>query len=124
MRPVPSVAAKIGRPKRRSYGIAVDLLDWRWILYLQIRALGFVATSLLIVWGTLLAAVFCLGAFSLDGLMWQLDNLASRYLAAEPERRLQFEQIFIFAHVALGIVVLAVRLRALRPSMAEPGLRS
>ncbi|MFC3216022.1 hypothetical protein [Novosphingobium panipatense] len=49
-----------------------------------------------------------LGGFSLDGFMHQLNNLASRYVAASPDRIASFKTIFIVAHlvVATGLIVL------------------
>ena len=57
------------------------------------------------------AVFLVLGGFTLDGLMLQLDNLASRFVAADASRRGQFAAIS-FGVMLTGFVLIAFFRRA------------
>ncbi|MEO1490238.1 MAG: hypothetical protein AAFR88_12510 [Pseudomonadota bacterium] len=62
-------------------------------LVVSLRLSGWLTTSLLATLGVATLFFLILGGFTLPGAMLQLDNLASRYLAAEPDRQAQFHTI-------------------------------
>ena len=68
-------------PRRPSRGLDVGFL-----LYFYLHLAGFLASTLLITWGLFVLFFLAIGGFSFDGMMHQLDNLASRYVAAEAVR--------------------------------------
>lgn len=94
---------------------------WRDLAYFQLRACGFCATTLLIVWGLIALLVFALGGFSFDGAMAQLDNLTTRYRAAEPARRAQFKELVAAAQLVLALAVIGARRGALPSLTRQPG---
>lgn len=67
-------------------------LDLRTILYWYLHLFGFTLSSLLISWGLFFLFFLAIGGFSIDGMMHQLANMASRYVAADPARIASFKQ--------------------------------
>lgn len=81
------------------------------IIVMGLRLLGWFATTLLATLGVGALAFFVLGGFVLDGTMLQLDNLTSRFLAADTSRREQFEGI-AFGSLLIGFVMIGFFRRA------------
>ena len=94
--------------------------DWRALLYLQLRACGFLATTLLIAWGLIALSLLALGGFSFDGAMAQLDNLATRYAAAGPQRRSQFKELILSVQLVLAAAVIFARRDTLLSLVSQP----
>lgn len=90
-------------------------------LLVGLRLAGWVATTLLAALGAGLLVFLFLGSFTLAGLMLQLDNLASRFVAAGAARRAEFETI-VLAIFALVLALIAFFRRAsLRAAFAVKG---
>ena len=81
------------------------------LLVIALRLSGWLATSALATLGIATLFFLVLGGFTLDGLMLQLDNLASRFVAADAARRGQFAAIS-FGVMLTGFVLIAFFLRA------------
>ena len=64
-------------------------------LGIMLSILGWCTVTLLTALGCMALLAFILGGFSIDGTMLQLDNLASRYVAADTARTDQFDQILL-----------------------------
>lgn len=62
-------------------------------LVIALRLSGWMTTTLMATLGVATLLFLILGSFTLSGTMLQLDNLASRYLAADPDRQAQFHCI-------------------------------
>jgi Zn-dependent protease len=88
----------------------------RTILYFYLHLTGFLATTLLLTWGLFALFFLALGGFSLDGLMHQLDNLASRYVAASSERIAAFRHVFAVAHLILATGLIVLRRHCIMPA--------
>lgn len=74
-------------------------------LYRLLRILGWIAVTLLAGSGLFIFIAFLVGNFTLSGTLLQLDNLASRYVVAGPQRQGQFEHLIIIAWaIALTLV--------------------
>ena len=97
------------------------LPDGRTILYFYLHLAGFTATTLLLTWGLFALLFLALGGFSFDGLMHQLNNLSSRYLAASPDRIASFKHIFVAAHLILAAGLIVLRHRRILPSALPKG---
>lgn len=67
----------------------------RAILATMLRLAGWGLVTLLTALGIITMLALVLGGFSLEGTMVQLDNLASRYVAADAERTAQFDRLLI-----------------------------
>lgn len=70
-----------------------------------LRLAGWSAVTLLATLGCLVLVFLMLGNFSAEGFFAQLDNLARRFLAADPGRR---EQFLSLAATLAGILLAAV----------------
>lgn len=81
------------------------------LLVIALRLSGWLATSALATLGIATLFFLVLGGFTLDGLMLQLDNLASRFVAADASRRGQFAAIS-FGVMLTGFVLIAFFRRA------------
>ncbi|MDE8652853.1 hypothetical protein PYV00_14190 [Novosphingobium sp. H3SJ31-1] len=88
----------------------------RAILHFYLHLAGFTATTLLLAWGLFALFFLALGGFSFDGLMHQLGNLTSRYIAASPERVASFKRIFVAAHLILVAGLIVLRRHRIVPS--------
>lgn len=89
------------------------------MLFALLHLAGLLSTTLLLTWGLFAFAFIAIGGFSFDGLMHQLANLTSRYVAATPERVASFRMTVLFAHLLLSCAVLIVRRHALLPKLEE-----
>ena len=58
-------------------------VDYGYGLYFGLHFAGFMATTLLMTWGLFVLFFLAIGGFSLDGMMNHVQNLTSRYLAAD-----------------------------------------
>ncbi|MDF0490465.1 hypothetical protein PX554_20245 [Sphingomonas sp. H39-1-10] len=111
------VAAKGGdAPGPRRLGIG-DMIHF------FLHLLGVVISSQLIVWGMFFLLFLLLGNASIDGMMHQLANLSTRYVAAGLDRQMQFKWIFAAADLLLCAGVLLLRWRHLLPP-ERPGAAS
>lgn len=81
------------------------------IVVIALRFSGWLATSALATLGIATLFFLVLGGFTLDGLMLHLDNLASRFVAADASRRGQFAAIS-FGVMLTGFVLIAFFRRA------------
>lgn len=78
----------------------------RFLLFVLLHTVGFLAVTLLMTWGAFVLFFVAIGGFSLDGMMHQLANLSSRYVAADAPRIADFKVLVAVLHlvVAGGIV--------------------
>jgi hypothetical protein len=81
------------------------------LVVIALRFSGWLATSALATLGIATLFFLVLGGFTLDGLMLHLDNLASRFVAADASRRGQFAAIS-FGVMLTGFVLIAFFRRA------------
>lgn len=84
-------------------------------LYWGLHFAGFLATTMLITWGLFVLFFLAIGAFSIDGMMHQLNNLAGRYVAADPDRIASFKLEIVAAHTILSSGVIFFRRNAMFP---------
>lgn len=91
-------------------------VDVGFLLYVYLYITGFLATNLLITWGLFVLFFLAIGGMSVDGLMHQLDNMASRYVAADAARIASFKHVLIVAHLALSVAVIFFRRHSILPS--------
>ena len=96
-------------------------LDVGFLLYFSLLMAGFLASSLLITWGLFVLFFLAIGGFSFDGMMHQLDNLASRYVAADAARITSFRHVLIVAHMLLAAAVIFFRRHSILPSRDPKG---
>ncbi|GAA3273816.1 hypothetical protein ACFFNU_19015 [Sphingomonas yabuuchiae] len=89
------------------------------MLFVLLHVAGVISTTLLLTWGLFAFAFIVIGGFSFDGLMHQLANLASRYVAATPDRLASFRMTVLAAHLLLSSAVLIVRRHALLPKLED-----
>lgn len=103
--------ATVPQPVRR--GLRVD---YGFLLYFGLHAVGFIATTLLMTWGLLALFFVAIGGFSIDGMMHHLGNLTSRYLAADATRVGQFKLIVgLVQMIIAGFIVFFRRHAILTP---------
>lgn len=76
---------------------------WGGPLALALRLAGWLALNLLAACGMLASLVLAIGNFRFEGLMLQLANLATRYVAASAARQEQFNLVVA---VAFGVAFL------------------
>lgn len=93
----------------------------RTMLHFYLHLIGFTATTLLLTWGLFALFFIALGGFSLDGLMHQLNNLTTRYIAASPERIASFKNVFIAAHLLLAAGLIVLRREKIAPAVLPEG---
>ena len=84
--------------------------------YLALHLVWFAGTTLLLTWGLFVLLFLAIGGFSLDGLMHQLSNLASRYVRADPGRARSFAHIVLAAHILLSGAIVFFRRHSILPS--------
>jgi hypothetical protein len=82
--------------------------------YLALRLTGWLAVTLGCVAALWLLFFAALGNFSFSGTMLQLDNFASRYVAADTARQDRFRLFFWLASAALFAVFAFFRRHSLR----------
>lgn len=72
----------------------------------SLRMTGWLAVTLLASMGVVALFFFAIGNFTISGTMLQLDNLASRYVAAGAARQAQFNHLLatgaVIAFCAIG----------------------
>jgi len=99
-------------------------LDLRTILYWYLHLFGFTLSSLLISWGLFFLFFLAIGGFSIDGMMHQLANMASRYVAADPARIASFKQVLACAQLLLAGAIIVLRRHLIIPRHVSEGNRS
>ena len=85
-----------------------------------LRLAGWVAVTLLAAAGCLVLFFAMLGGFTAQGFFTHLDNLASRFVAADQVRRAAFLSSGRDTGVAVIALVAVCRWRSLRASLARP----
>lgn len=91
-------------------------IDWGFLLYFYLHMAGFLATTLLITWGLFVCFFLAIGGLSVDGMMHQLHNMASRYVAADAVRTASFRHVLIVAHTLLSAAVIFFRRNSMLPA--------
>lgn len=104
----------IGGTDERKMHVRISQCDkrvtcWASRAWLILDMTVYLAGILLMTWGLFVFAFLCLGGFSLDGLMHQLANLSSRYIAANAERILSFQMLLLVAHLLLSLIIIFLR---------------
>jgi hypothetical protein len=90
-------------------------VDYGYFLYFGLHFAGFMATTLLMTWGVFVLFFLALGSFSLDGMMNHLQNMTSRYLAADVGRLDQFKMIVGIVHMVISGAIMFFRRHAILP---------
>jgi hypothetical protein len=99
---------------RRARSVAPDLC------FVVLRLAGWGAVTLLAAAGCLVLAFLMLGGFTAEGFFANLDNLASRFAAADAGRRERFLDLVLVATTMLAAAVAACRWRSLAASLTIP----
>ncbi|WP_323810817.1 hypothetical protein [Sphingobium baderi] len=99
--------------------IAMSSGDFAWLC---LEAASFVATTLLLSWGCFVLLFLALGGFSLEGVMHQLANFSTRYVAADAERLSAFRHLLLVGHIAVSLTILVLR-RARIVALVRAGRR-
>jgi len=94
---------------------ADNKIDVGYILYAYLHVMGFVVTTLLMTWGVFVLFFLLIGSFSLDGMMNHLQNMTSRYLAADAGRLDQFKMIVGVVHMVISGAIIFFRRHAILP---------
>lgn len=91
-----ALSAPSARDKHWTAPLAKGLAGWRRhgaeMAYLGLKACGFLGTCWLMAFGLPLLFFLAISGGNLDVLFWQVDNLASRWIAADAARKLAFTQ--------------------------------
>ena len=90
-------------------------VDYGYFLYFGLHFAGFMATTLLMTWGVFVLFFLLIGSFSLDGMMNHLQNMTSRYLAADAGRLDQFKMIVGIVHMVITGAIIFFRRHAILP---------
>ncbi|TCP97547.1 hypothetical protein C8J46_106171 [Sphingomonas sp. PP-F2F-A104-K0414] len=90
-------------------------IDYGYFLYFGLHFAGFMATTLLMTWGVFVLFFLAIGSFSLDGMMNHLQNMTSRYLAADAGRLDQFKMIVGIVHMVISGAIMFFRRHAILP---------
>lgn len=90
-------------------------VDYGYFLYFGLHFAGFLATTLLMTWGVFVLFFLAIGSFSLDGMMNHLQNMTSRYLAADAGRLDQFKMIISIVHMVITGAIIFFRRHAILP---------
>ncbi|MBJ7499648.1 MAG: hypothetical protein JHC57_07845 [Sphingopyxis sp.] len=85
-------------------------------VHFALNLMGVVVSTQLIVWGVFFLMFLLLGDASIDGMMRQLANLSTRYVAAGLERQMQFKWLFAGADIMMCVFVILLRHRSLLPA--------
>jgi len=83
--------------------LPANTLRWGDLVARVLQLAAWLGITLLAALGFLALAALAIGSFHLDGLMLQLANLSTRYVAASAARQEQFNEILIGA---FGVSVL------------------
>ena len=81
--------------------------------YWLLKTLGWACVSLSCVIALNVLFFVMLGNFTIEGLLYQVENFGSRYLAADTARRAEFGQIWLFTNVLLFAFVALFRRHSL-----------
>jgi uncharacterized membrane protein YjjP (DUF1212 family) len=92
--------------------------DWRHAAYCLLHVIGTITSTLLMSWGLLVLFFLMLGDFSFDGLMHQLYNLTSRYMAADRGRATAFFALLGGVQLCLLACLLLLRRHSIMPRRA------
>ncbi|SEK04128.1 hypothetical protein SAMN05518849_13225 [Sphingobium sp. AP50] len=92
--------------------------DWQHGAFCLLHLAGFAASTLLMSWGLFVLFFLALGGFSLDGLMHHLANLASRYVAAAPDRAASFGMLVGVAQLLFTAALIIIRRHHILPPQA------
>ena len=90
-------------------------VDYGYFLYFGLHFAGFLATTLLMTWGVFVLFFLLIGSFSLDGMMNHLQNMTSRYLAADAGRLDQFKMIVGIVQMVISGAIMFFRRHAILP---------
>ena len=82
---------------------------WGGPLALALRLTGWLALNLLAASGMLAILVLAIGNFRFEGLMLQLANLATRYVAASAARQEQFNLVVAMAFGVAFLILCLLR---------------
>lgn len=93
--------------------------DWRSVLYFMLHGFGFVASTLLMTWGLFFLFFLAIGGFSFDGFIHQLNNVTTRYVAADQARTGAFLNTLAIAHMILSAAVIVVRRDRILPDRTQ-----
>lgn len=96
----------------------VRSFDWRHSAYCLLHVTGTIASTLLMSWGLFILFFLMLGDFRFDGLMHQLHNLTSRYIAADGERAAAFCGLLGLVQLLLLACLLLFRRHSIMPCRA------
>ena len=88
---------------------------------LSLRLVGWLSVTLLAAAGCLVLLFAMLGGFTAEGFFAHLDNLASRFAAADTARREQFLDLAKLAAAGLAAGIAACRWRSLARSLSLSG---
>lgn len=95
--------------------------EWRSVLYFMLHGFGFLGSTLLMTWGLFFLFFLALGGFSFDGFIHQLNNLTTRYVAADQVRTGAFLNNFAIAHMILSAGVITFRRDRILPERGSEG---
>lgn len=88
-------------------------------LAIGLHLAGWIAVNTLIAFGIFVVLAFTLGNFSLEGMLHQLGNLATRYGGAAADRREEFNSIILLLDVGIVCLVSFFRRGAISRSIKE-----
>ena len=92
--------------------------------YILVRVCAWLAANIVGGFGVMVLMLLGLSGGSIEGAFTHLDNLSSRYLAADPARRLAFDHQLLWIVLLAGFAILLIRLPAfvdrLRRELEEP----
>ena len=97
--------------------------EWQSVLYLMLRGLGFLGSTLLMTWGLFFLFFLAIGGFSFDGFVHQINNFTSRYVAADQVRTAAFLNHFAIAHTILTATIITFRRDHILPERSKEGAR-
>lgn len=117
------MATKISEPRGIGTTSAKRSSEWRSVAYFTLHGLGFVGSTLLITWGLFFFVFLALGGFSFDGFIHQLNNMTSRYVAADAARTGAFLNMFAIAHMILSAAIITFRRDRILPERKSEGER-
>ena len=90
--------------------------DYGFAAYAFLHLVGFIATTLLMTLGVFVLAFLAIGNFSIDGMMQQLANLSSRYVAADADRVASFKLMIAAAGMLIALAIMFFRRGAILPA--------
>ena len=97
-------SSQIAETRRR-----IRLPDGRTAIAFGLHLSRFLLSTMLLSWGVFALGFLLLGGGSLDGMMHQLNNLARRYVEADPARVQSFRDLFLAVHLAVTILLIVLR---------------